>query len=71
MSNTFSYNIFHTKYIQTALAGTCPTYEKQKNTQEYFVLIADLRNLGRPQLRYRDMCKQDIKERIIYLNKWE
>ena len=55
------------------LAGICPTNEKPKNPQIYFVrtTIAGKRNLGNPQLRYRDVCKRDMNELNIDLNKWE
>ena len=33
--------------------------------------IAGNHNFGRPQLRYRDVCKRDIKELNMCLNKWE
>ena len=29
------------------------------------------RNLGRPQLRYRDVCKREMKEPSIDKNEWE
>ena len=35
----------------------------------YGELISGKRNLGRPQLDYRDVCKWDIKELNIDLNK--
>ena len=37
----------------------------------YGELSAGKRNLGRPQLRYRDVCKRDMKELSIDKNKWE
>ena len=37
----------------------------------YGVLSADKRILGRPQLRYQDMCKRDMMESSIDKNKWE
>ena len=45
--------------------------ESQKNPQIclYGELIVRKHNLGRPQLRYRDVCKWDMKERNIDLNK--
>ena len=37
----------------------------------YGELIAGMRNFGRSQLRYQDVCKRDMKELKIDLNKWE
>ena len=37
----------------------------------YGRLIAGERNLGRPQLRYRDTCKRDMKELGMDINNWE
>ena len=37
----------------------------------YGELNAGKRNLGRPQLRYRDVCKRDMKELCINKNEWE
>ena len=37
----------------------------------YGELTAGKRNLGRPQLRYLDVCRRDMKELSIDKNKWE
>ena len=37
----------------------------------YGELSAEKRNLGRPQLRYRDVRKRDMNELNIDKNKWE
>ena len=37
----------------------------------YGELSSGKRNLGRPQLRYRDVCKRDMKEVSININEWE
>ena len=38
------------------------------NDLVYGELSAEKRNLGRPQLRYRDVCKRDMKELNIIKN---
>ena len=45
--------------------------EKIPKTILYGELIDGKRNLVRPQLRYRDVCKRDMKELKTELNKWE
>ena len=37
----------------------------------YGELSSGNRNLGRPRLRYRDMCKRDMKKLSINKNEWD
>ena len=38
---------------------------------QYGELITGKRSLGRLQLRYHDVCKRDMEELIIELNRWK
>ena len=49
-------------------------YERRQKTKDPLygeLKFAGKRNLRRPQLRYRDLCKRDMKELSINKNKWE
>ena len=41
------------------------------NNLLYGELSAGKRNIGRPQLRYQDVCKRYMKELTIDKNEWE
>ena len=56
---------------QTALAGSCQNDGRIPKDLLYGELSAGKRNIGRSQLRYRDVCKRDMKEQIIDKNKRE
>ena len=56
---------------QTALAGSHQTNGRIPKDILYGELTAGKRNLVSSQLRYRDVCKQDMKKLSIVKNKWE
>ena len=37
----------------------------------YGELVNGKRNIGRPRLRYKDVCKRDLKKLNIGLDEWE
>ena len=56
---------------QTALNFRRINYGRIPEDILYGELTAGKRNLGRPQLRYRDVYKRDMKELSVDNNKWE
>ena len=62
-------NVHDSSSTQTALDGTCPTNERIIDKDIlYGEHIADKRNLWRTQLRYRGLCKRDMKDLEIDVN---
>ena len=64
-------NYFH--YVSSMQTATYQTNERRKKPQIYSIWKNHCWKtiLERLQLRYRDVCKRDMKELNINMNKWE
>ena len=45
--------------------------ERISNDLPYSELVVDKRNVGRPKLRYMDVCKHDLKRLNVDIDEWK